>query len=53
MAEVEKIYLSMILQQTRGRIREAATLAGVSQKSLYNMMLRTGLTKEQFKKNQP
>lgn len=50
LAEVEKNYLTMVLRQTRGRMKDAAELAGVSQKSLYNMMRRNNLAKETFKK---
>lgn len=49
MGDVEKKYLTMVLKKSRGRIGEAAAIAGVSQKSLYNMMKRAGLNKEQFK----
>lgn len=50
MAEVERNYLALVLKKTRGHLGEAAGIAGVSQKSLYNMMKRAGLTKEEFKK---
>ena len=50
LAEVEKNYLTMVLRKTGGRVREASEIAGISQKSLYNMMRRNNLSKEIFKK---
>jgi two-component system response regulator AtoC len=51
LARVERQYLEMVLHKTRGRIGDAADLAGISQKSLYNLMQRHALRKEQFKKD--
>lgn len=45
----EKLYLQMVLQQTRGRISEAADLAGITSRSLYTKMKKYGLRKEVFK----
>jgi DNA-binding NtrC family response regulator len=42
-------YLSDLLSVTRGRIGEAAKRAGVNERSLYDMMKRHGLRKEDFK----
>jgi len=45
----EKLYLQMVLQQTRGRISSAAELAGITSRSLYTKMKKYGLRKETFK----
>ena len=47
---VEQRYLKMILLQTRGRIGEAARIAGIHPRGLYNKMKRLNLQKEDFKK---
>lgn len=49
MIRVEQKYLQMVLRKTQGRVGLAAEVAGISQKSLYNMMRRYNLRKEQFK----
>ncbi len=48
-AGFEHRYLSDLLRTTGGRIGEAARRAGVNQRSLYQMMRRHGLRKEDFK----
>ncbi len=48
-ATFERMYLSDLLRTTSGRIGEAAKRAGVNQRSLYQMMQRHGLRKEDFK----
>ncbi len=45
----ERIYLGDLLRATRGRIGETAKRAGVNERSLYQMMRRHGLRKEDFK----
>jgi len=45
----EKLYLQMVLQQSRGRISAAADLAGITSRSLYTKMKKYGLRKETFK----
>ena len=45
----ERIYLSDLLHATGGRIGETAKRAGVNERSLYHMMRRHGLRKEDFK----
>jgi len=45
----ERMYLQMVLQQTHGRIQEAAGLAGITSRSLYSKMKKYGLRKETFK----
>jgi len=42
-------YVSGLLTATRGRVGEAARLAGVSERALYALMKKTGLTKEEFR----
>ena len=51
MDQVEREYLSMVLRQTGGRIGEAARIAGIHNRALYNKMKRLGLTKGEFRKN--
>jgi DNA-binding NtrC family response regulator len=46
---VERIYLDMVLKQTRGRVREAAASADIHTRALYNKMKRLGLKKEDYK----
>ena len=41
----------MVLRQTGGRIGEAARIAGIHNRALYNKMKRLGLTKNEFRKN--
>lgn len=45
----ETRYLSEILQQTGGRIDETAARVGITERSLYDLMKRRGLRKEDFK----
>lgn len=45
----ERDYLERALTQARGRIAETAQIAGVSERTLYSMMKRYGLRKEDFK----
>lgn len=45
----ERLYLGRLLQRTRGRIGETAELAGISERSLYDLMQRCDLRKEDFK----
>jgi len=45
----ERRYLEELLRETRGRIGEAATRAGITPRSLYEKMKRLGLRKEAFK----
>ena len=47
---VERTYLIALLQRTRGRIGEAADLAGMRPRSLFEKMQRHGLRKETFRK---
>jgi len=47
--QVERRYLEMVLLRTGGRVAEAAALAGIHQRSLYNKMQSHGLRKEAFK----
>ena len=47
---VERKYLKMVLLETRGKIGEAAKIAGIHPRGLYNKMKRLNLQKEDFKK---
>jgi DNA-binding NtrC family response regulator len=46
---VEKQYLEMILEQTRGRVGKAASIAGIHPRGLYGKMKKLGLDKTDFK----
>jgi DNA-binding NtrC family response regulator len=46
---LERAYLARLLEQTAGRIGEAAVRAGVDERSVYNLMRRHGLDKDSFK----
>ena len=48
--QVERVYLEMVLEKTRGRVGDAARIAGIHPRGLYNKMKRLGLRKEDFKK---
>jgi DNA-binding NtrC family response regulator len=45
----ERAYLERLLGATRGRIGTAAGKAGINERSLYDLMRRTGLDKERFR----
>jgi DNA-binding NtrC family response regulator len=45
----ERAYLSRLLQETGGRVGETARRAGVSERSLYELMRRAGLDKADFR----
>lgn len=47
---VERKYLKMVLKEQRGKIGEAARIAGIHPRGLYNKMKRLSLRKEDFKK---
>jgi two-component system response regulator AtoC len=49
LATFEQAYLAEVLQRTRGRIGEAAHQAGINERSLYDLMRRHRLRKEDFK----
>lgn len=49
MDQVERLYLERVLAKTRGRINQAAQIAGIHPRGLYNKMKRLGLRKEDFK----
>jgi two-component system, NtrC family, response regulator AtoC len=48
-SELEKRYLKEVLKRTGGRVGEAAKRAGLNERTLYAMMRRYGLRKEEFK----
>jgi len=47
--QVEKLYFKMVLKETRGRLGQAARLAGIHPRGLYNKLKRLGIRKEDFK----
>lgn len=49
--QIERAYLTMVLQETRGRIGEAARISGIHSRSLFNKMRAFGLKKEDFKQS--
>jgi two-component system, NtrC family, response regulator AtoC len=46
---VEKKYLEMVLEKTRGRVGEAASKAGIHPRGLYGKMKKLGIDKNRFK----
>ena len=46
---VERSYLEMVLKKTNGRVGQAAKIAGIHPRGLYNKMKRLGLRKKDFK----
>jgi transcriptional regulator with PAS, ATPase and Fis domain len=54
MERTERLYLEMVLRETKGRVGRAAEIAGIHTRALYNKMKRLGLNKKDFKtKNHP
>lgn len=49
MDQVEKLYLQKVLKKTRGRVGQAARIAGIHPRGLYNKMKQFDLRKEDFK----
>ena len=49
MDQVDRLYLEMVLQKTHGRVAQAARIAGIHPRGLYNKMKQIGLCKEDFK----
>lgn len=49
MSQVELLYLQMVLSETKGRVGQAARLAGIHPRGFYDKMKRLGLRKEDFK----
>jgi transcriptional regulator with PAS, ATPase and Fis domain len=47
--QVEQLYFSMVLKETRGRVGEAAGMAGIHPRGMYNKLKRLGIRKEDFK----
>lgn len=48
--EIERSYLTQLLTERRGRIKDTAQAAGISSRQLHKLMKKYGLTKEQFKR---
>jgi two-component system response regulator AtoC len=51
--QVERRYLELALEKTEGRVGQAARIAGIHPRGLYNRMKRLDLRKEDFKRQQP
>ena len=51
--QAERAYLAGVLQETRGRVGEAAGIAGVSDRALRARMRRLGLRKESYRGKAP
>ncbi|UCD77836.1 MAG: sigma-54-dependent Fis family transcriptional regulator [Desulfobacterales bacterium] len=49
MEQVEKLYLKKVLKKARGRVGQAARIAGIHPRGLYNKMKQFELRKEDFK----
>jgi DNA-binding NtrC family response regulator len=49
MDQVDRLYLECALSKTGGRVNQAARIAGIHTRGLYNKMKRLGLRKEDFK----
>ncbi len=49
----ESAYLTHLLRETRGQITETARRAGINERSLYELMRRHGLRKEDFRARRP
>ena len=47
--QAERLYLEMVLKETMGRVGQAARIAGIHTRALYNKMKRLGLQKESFR----
>lgn len=47
--QVEGLYLRMVLTESGGRVGEAARLAGIHTRGMYNKMKRLGIKKEDFR----
>ena len=47
--DFERLYLSRLLAETGGRVGETARRAGITERSLYELMQRTGLDKADFR----
>jgi len=47
---LDRTYLQALLAATHGRVGEASRRAGLSERSLYNLMQRHGLRKEQYRR---
>jgi DNA-binding NtrC family response regulator len=52
LVQLEKRYLEMILEQTQGRVGEAAEIAGIHPRGLYGKMKKLKIDKTDFKSRQ-
>jgi DNA-binding NtrC family response regulator len=51
--EFERHYIESLLQRSHGRIKDAARIAKINTRSLYDKMQRLGIRKEYYKLNEP
>ena len=49
LADLERDYLGRVLRAARGRVGEAARIAGISERALFSKMRAYGLRKEEFR----
>lgn len=49
MEQVERLYLQIVLKETKGRIGKAAAIAGIHSRAMYNKMKKLGIRKEDYK----
>jgi DNA-binding NtrC family response regulator len=47
--DIERRYLKEVLVKNQGRIKESASVAGVTTRQLHKLMTRYGIRKEDFK----
>jgi DNA-binding NtrC family response regulator len=47
--DIERRYLKEVLAKNQGRIKESASVAGVTTRQLHKLMTRYGIRKEEFK----
>ena len=47
--QTERLYIEMALKESKGRVGQAARIAGIHTRALYNKMKRLGLQKENFR----
>ena len=50
LANAEKLYIEMVLKKTKGKVGEAAKIAGIHSRGFYNKMKILNIKKEHFKK---
>jgi DNA-binding NtrC family response regulator len=48
-ADIEKLYIQMVLKKTKGRVGEASKIAGVHPRGFYGKMKEYNIKKEDYK----